>query len=321
MSHEFETGFFVVQPAWHRLGNVVNKAPSIEEAIILAGLDWEVEMQPIFLANGKEVIDNKAIVRKTDQSVLGVASNRYTPLQNRSAFNFFDKFIQEKIVELETAGSLKGGRKVWILARIKGVSADVVTGDRIDAYLLLSTAHDGTGAVIVQFTPIRVVCANTMGEADRRAESGQDKSVSIRHNSKVEQNLKEVQNVIDVARRDFNLTIEAYRRLAQFNVGIGGLEKYVREVFEVPLDEKGRPGKLPRAFGFIEESFNQGPGAEMKGVEGTFWGAYNAITDWVDHDRGRTDDSRQDASWFGLGKTLRNRALKVALAQIDARVN
>jgi phage/plasmid-like protein (TIGR03299 family) len=141
--HELETGFFVKEPAWHRLGTVINEAPSIEEGLKLAGLDWQVVEMPISLTGSPDVISShKALVRTTDQSVLGVVGKGYTPLQNVEAFSWFDFLIDQDIATLEAAGSLKEGKKIWILARFKE-EAEVIKGDPIHPYILLANSHDG----------------------------------------------------------------------------------------------------------------------------------------------------------------------------------
>ena len=121
MSHEFESGFFVSQPAWHGLGSVLNNPPSIASAIEEASLDWQVEEEPIFFGQGeelKQIESHKSLIRSTDRKVLGVVSQSYQPLQNIDAFNFFDFLIHDNDVSLEAAGSLKEGKRVWVLAKV-----------------------------------------------------------------------------------------------------------------------------------------------------------------------------------------------------------
>jgi len=126
--HEIETvnnqasTFSVREVPWHGLGTILDNPPTIEEAIKLAGLDWTVSMQPTYCkVDGNDVkLPNRAVVRSTDRKVLGVVGPTYEPLQNAAAFQFFQPVIDEGHVTLETAGSLKGGQRVWILAKVKG---------------------------------------------------------------------------------------------------------------------------------------------------------------------------------------------------------
>jgi phage/plasmid-like protein (TIGR03299 family) len=120
MSAEFESGMFVREPAWHRLGVVVDEAPNVEEAIKLAGLDWEVRKEPVhFKVEDEEVeVPNRfAVVRSTDDKPLGIVSDRYEPLQNTEAFKFFNPFLE--YCDFNTAGSLREGKNVWILAKLR----------------------------------------------------------------------------------------------------------------------------------------------------------------------------------------------------------
>lgn len=146
MSHEFESGFFVRQPAWHRLGVLLTEAPHIEDATRLAGLDWHVHTAPLLTASGAVVDSHRAVLRGSDGKILGVVGAAYRPLQNAQAFQFFEPFLESGLCELEAAGSLKEGKRVWVLARVKSAEAEVTSGDTVPGYFLLSNAHDGTQA-------------------------------------------------------------------------------------------------------------------------------------------------------------------------------
>src|SRR5262249_5257411 len=162
MPHAVETMFSVRETPWHKLGRVVREAPSAADAIRLAGLDWPVALQRLRLSDGRTV-NRWAVVRATDGAVVGDAVGpQWTPLQNREAVTWFDPFIQAKQAHFETAGSLCEGRRVWILAELNRKPVEVVPGDAVRKFLLLSNSHDGSLAVRVGFTPVRVVCANTL---------------------------------------------------------------------------------------------------------------------------------------------------------------
>lgn len=321
MTHEFETGFTVRTPAWHRLGVVLPEAPSVEEAIRLAGLDWTVSLQPLGalisdkgVLNTREVKTHRAVVRDTDHTILGIVGKDYQPLQNARAFEFIDWFVSSGACQLETAGSLKGGRRVWVLARLKDAEADVLNGDRVRGYFLLSNAHDGTQAVRAQFTTIRVVCWNTLSRADRRANSGLEDCLRVRHTSKVEAGLDLVKRTVDMAAQTFTATVQDFQRMASRGLPVDGLAAFVREVLEVTEDEQ-KAGKGSKAWEAVLKAYYNAPGANIPGVRGTYWGAYNALTDWVDHTRGqRSEAARLESAWFGEGSRLKQRAYEVALA-------
>lgn len=318
MAHEFESGFFTRKPAWHNLGTVVNEAPSIADAMQLAGLDWPVIEAPMTATIGDKILrveGHKALFRGTDDVLLGVVGADYNTLQNTKAFSFFEPFLKSGLVELEAAGSLRKGKNVWVLARIKGVEGDVVNGDRVLGYLLLSNAHDGTQAVRVQLTKIRVVCWNTLRASLASAEAGTEKFLSVRHSAKLELGLDAVQKSVDLMKQTFDLTIESYRTLAEAGCSEEQLRKYVRQVFNY----QARPEEeMPKCWDYIATVFERGPGVgTITGVSGSWWAAYNAVTDYIDHGqgRGRSEEGRLHSSWFGVGANRSADAMKIALSQ------
>lgn len=314
MAHEFETGFFTRTPAWHKLGTVVEEAPSVKDAILLAGLDWPVEERKLLAMNDEghpllQIPTHKALFRGTDKQLLGVVGADYQVMQNTKAFEFFEPFVQSKLVKLEAAGSLKGGKRVWVLAKIDGADGNVVGNDAVRGYLLLSNAHDGTQAVRVQFTSIRVVCWNTLSAAEN---AKAERFISVRHTGRLESGLDAVQKSVDIARKTFDISIENYKKLAEAGCSWDQLQQYVRKVFGYearPLDE------MPRCWDYIATVFERGPGVgTIAGVKGTWWAAYNAVTDYIDHaqGQGRGEESRLHSSWFGVGGVRRNEAMRYA---------
>jgi phage/plasmid-like protein (TIGR03299 family) len=311
---EIESFLGVGEPPWHDLGITLDNPPSIGEAIKLAGLDWTVTTEEIFLANGQKVPDARATVRTSDGSVLGVVGPRFRPLQNADAFRFFDPIISAGDATIETAGALKKGRRVWILAKIAGDPIEIVRNDPVQAYLLLAHAHDGTLAVHVGFTPIRVVCQNTLSASLSHEDSH---LIRVRHTAKVEETLNEVREIMNVSRRVFEATSEQYKLLASRDINTEDLEKYVRlvvlgkiEVVDLSEEEeeKGR-----RVVDKILPLFDGGTGNDLPGVAGTWWAAYNAVTEFTSHIRGRSQDTRVDSLWFGPSKTMSQNALSLAL--------
>lgn len=159
MAAQVETMFYVRNTPWHGLGTRVEEALSSEEALKMAGLDWKVIQKPLDTFDGIPVPGYVANVRETDQKVLGVVSTQYSVVQNTDAFAFTDEMLG-KGVRYETAGSLAGGKRVWILAKLP--NQYIVKGDKISPYLVFSNTHDGSGSIKVALTPIRVVCNNTL---------------------------------------------------------------------------------------------------------------------------------------------------------------
>jgi phage/plasmid-like protein (TIGR03299 family) len=316
MAHEVESAFFVQKPAWHGLGALLDNPPTAEEAIKSAGLDWEVKLVDLHTADDKQTVTHKAVRRSSDNSILGVVGPDFEPLQNRDAFGWFNPFIESKGATFESAGSLREGRRVWILAKLNRDPMFVLPGDEVEKYLLLAHGHDGSLSVHAGFTPIRVVCANTLRMA---AEHGDSKLLRIKHTKNVKETLQEVQAIIDLADARFEASAEQYRSLASRPIDQAALRKYVDVVWRVPKkvglaeqEEKVEP-VAERIHTKVTELFEAGRGAYVPGVRGTWWGAYNAVNEFLAHERGKDEGRRLDSLWFGQGAALNQRALDAAV--------
>lgn len=170
MAHEIDTttrksgsAMYANKPAWHGLGTVLDHAPTAEEAIVAAGLDWLVEKSQVtYDFNGQtlEMPGRYVMTRQDTGAPLGIVSDLYQPLQNAEAFDALSLVLQEKGLKYESAGSLFGGKTVWLLARHPDVAT--IGGDAVERYVLLATTHDGTGSIWIQETDVRVVCNNTL---------------------------------------------------------------------------------------------------------------------------------------------------------------
>lgn len=313
MAHQIENKamFYVGKKPWHGIGQRLENPPTVEEGIRAAGLDWNVLLYRLQTPNGKPV-NAFATVRGVDEKVLGVVGPRYVPLQNRDAFKFFNLFLEAKQAQLHTAGSLCGGRKVWVLAHVSGSATEIVKGDRVDSFILLSNGHDGTTSVRVGFTPIRVVCANTLSAAHR--DKASSKLLRVRHTASVHDTLEKIREVMDVARSEFAATVEQYRALASREVNQADLKRYVRQVLEVdPDNEKEDSPQLRNTLADILKRAEQGMGNDMPGVRGTLWAAYNGVTESLSHRLTSNTDRRLNSLWFSTGAQINRRALEIAL--------
>ncbi len=357
MSHEIEVDddgrarFFAVgEAAWHGLGTVLDAPPTVEEAIRLAGLDWEVATKQLAIMETAEEVDAYATVRTSDGKILGVVGPDYMPLQNREAFAWFNPFLQAGDATLETAGSLRAGKRVFVLAKISREPLAIVpaAGDIVQRYILLSNSHDGTMAVRAGFVDIRVVCANTLASAHSDRAS---KLLRIKHTAGLRDTLDGIRDVMSVANREFLATVEQYRWLATRDIAPDDLRRYVKSVFTPGSDPGGGPpaggadpggdGGVPPAPDFDNEGpstggaeasakpasgvgerlyerivplFEGGRGNDLPGVKGTWWAAFNGVTEYLTHERGKSADTRLDSLWFGQGAQLGRRALDTALA-------
>lgn len=194
MAANVESMFYVRKTPWHGLGTRVQEAPSSSEALIKAGLDWNVVQEPIYTETEELIEGYKANVRDSDRKVLGVVTDRYKVIQNQEAFAFTDELLGEG-VRYETAGSLQGGKKVWLLAHMP--HEYIISGERISPYLLFSNTHDGSGAIKVALTPIRVVCQNTLNLALSQA----SRSWSMIHTGNIQNKLQEAKDTLFMAEK------------------------------------------------------------------------------------------------------------------------
>jgi phage/plasmid-like protein (TIGR03299 family) len=318
MAHELEiingaaSMFSVRETPWHRLGKVVQEAPTAAEAIKLAGLDWPVELRSLYLADGRKVEAN-AVVRTTDNAILGHhVGPQFTPLQNAAAFAWFDPFIQSGECSFETAGSLRSGSRVWILAQLNRTPLEVAPGDTVRKFLLLSHSHDGTLAVRIGLTPIRVVCANTLALAHN---SELSQMIRIRHTSGMHAALENVREIVNTANAAFEATAEQYRKLANTKiVNRMDLRKYVIKVLKLTEQDNGTlTTRSANTLAAVMENINTGRGNRIPSIIGTWWAAYNGITEYLSYGRGRSEDTRLNAAWFGEGVTMNAAALEMAL--------
>jgi len=315
MSHAVEQMMFVGETPWHGLGNQLDEAPTISEAITAAGLDWEVGLKDLQTVDGVPV-NHRATYRKTDGSILGVVGPRYTPLQNVDAFDWFQPFIDAGECALHTAGSLHEGQKVWVLAQLNRDNSEIVRGDDVCKFILLSNSHDGTTAIRVGYTPIRVVCANTMAMAHSKGSGS--KLIRIRHTRSSKTNLENVRDIMDNINAEFEATADQFRFLASRNFNQGDVRRYVKTM----LDIQGTPDDdiKTRTRNILDDILTriEGPKQSATGVRGTWWAAYNGFNEYLNYAKGRTEDNRLDSLWFGLNANDNIKALNTALEFANA---
>ena len=182
---------------WHKLGTKLDRPATAAEAIEAAGLNYEVRLTSLITENGIPVTQKKAVVRGDTQDVLGVVGNSYVPVQNREAFQFLDTVVADGEVRYHTAGALGKGERIWMLAKLPGHIRVKNTDDITEKFLLLHNSHDGTSSLRVFFTPIRVVCANTLSVAQRDARG---QGVSIIHKGDLSAKVREAQKVLGLNR-------------------------------------------------------------------------------------------------------------------------
>ena len=229
MPAEVETMFYVRKAPWHGLGTRVEGALTSSEALIAAGLNWKVVQRKIFTQDGFPVEGYFANVRDSDQKVLGVVTNRYQIVQNKEAFAFTDELLG-KGVKYETAGSLKDGRKTWILARLSKTYR--LAEDKVVPYLVFSNSHDGSGAIKVAMTPIRVVCNNTLNLALQRA----DRIWSANHTGNMESKLEDARMTLFMAENYMNELSKETDLLNKRKVSDAEVEEYIKLLLPIATD-------------------------------------------------------------------------------------
>jgi phage/plasmid-like protein (TIGR03299 family) len=280
MSANVETCFLFKEPAWHGLGIVVKEAPTSQDALRLAQLDWDVVPEPVYRYSGdyEEIPEVICNVRSSDNSVLGIVSDHYKIVQNREAFQFIDELLendQEKVT-FESAGSLNNGKRVWMLAHLP---AKKILGDEIVPYLVFTNSHDGSQAITAALTPTRVVCQNTLTMALRNTK----RSWSIRHMGDIEGKKKDAAITLGLAVSYMGKMEETAEEYQQKKVSKEALNQIIEMVF--PLDENEQSERVKRNVAELRNQFIQiySEAKDLRKFQGTAWGTYNAFADFISH--------------------------------------
>mgnify|MGYP005698086073 FL=1 len=308
MAANVESMFYTGATPWHGLGEKLETAPTISEAITASGLDWEVGTKDLVTKDGVDV-PAKATYRKSDGAILGVVGPRYVPLQNKDAFEWFQPFLDAGECSLHTGGSLSDGQKVWALAQLNRDPSEIVKGDEVQKFILLSNSHDGTTAIRVGYTPIRVVCVNTLAFAHSHKQSN---LLRIRHTRSAASNLLNVRDIMDNINAQFEATAEQFRFLASKDFNQADVRKYVKTLLNVEhtVDDDLKT-RTRNTLDSILETI-EGPKQDMPGVRGTWWAAYNGFNEYLNYSKGRNTNNRMESLWFGQNGSSNNRAMALA---------
>jgi phage/plasmid-like protein (TIGR03299 family) len=314
MPHNIDSMAYYGDPPWHGLGTRVPARATAAQMIGAAGLDWQVKKKPIpnVGAGAKDESRRFQLIRmprngSESEVPLGVVGPRYLPLQNSAAFEFFDPIVGEQKAVFETAGSLGNGERVWVLARTPG-EIRVIGDDCCSKFLLLSNAHDGRGSVMVKFTPIRVVCQNTLLLAIESGEKGH----RVRHSTNMQDRLREVQDLLTVMWQTFQAAETLFQSLAKVQVDTARLDTFLQAVY--PLTEQQRKEHTrPERWNHITILYERGDSPALRPSH-TLWGAYNAVTRYEDYRIANEagPDRGLNRVWFGHGADVKLRALQMA---------
>jgi len=312
MAHEVETMAYAGEVPWHGLGVEVSNDLTPLQMMQKAGLDWRVEKVDAYVdINGEQVrTGQQALVRTSDATILTNVTDAWNPLQNSEAFNFFAEYVAAGDMEMHTAGSLRNGQMVWALAKVKE-SFDVFGDDRVDAYFLFSNPHQYGKSIDVRFTPIRVVCHNTLTMS---LQQSADRSVKVGHRQVFDP---------DRVKADLGLAHEKfakYKEMAQFlgskRFTVESLISFYDEVYpstsrtaeKVPATSVE---ELSRSARMCYDALETQPGAQYG--EGTWWQAFNSVTYVTDHLQGRSAEQRLHNQWFGYNQPRKVQAAEKAV--------
>lgn len=275
MAENVESMFYIRETPWHGLGTKVMEAPSSKEALSLAGLDWRVLQEPIYTANEELVEGYKANVRDSDRKALGVVTDRYKVIQNEEAFAFTDELLEEG-VRYETAGSLQGGKKVWLLAHLP--QKYIISGETISPYLLFSNTHDGSGAIKVALTPIRVVCNNTLNLALTTAK----RSWSMIHTGDIKGKMEEAKDTLFMAEKYMDSLGKEFENLKMKKLSDNEVMKYIEILLPV---EDGSTPQQARNIKKLQEDMKirYFDAPDLQDVGKNAYRFINAVSDFATH--------------------------------------
>src|SRR3546814_413273 len=308
--HLVESMAYAGEKPWHGLGNKLQPNRSIDDWKESAGMDWAIQDSEVRFITGQNGIgtisafpEQKVLYRSDTKAPLAVVSKRFQVVQPGEILEFYRDLTEVGGFELETAGVLREGRKFWALART-GQSVSLKGRDRVDGYLLLATACDGTLATTAQFTSVRVVCNNTLSIAlgDNRG------AIKVPHRSQFDPNMVKRQLGITVSSWDgFVVRMKA---LVDRPVDPDSVEGLLRRVLTYPGQGGDSTVVNEQAVKAVHSLYDGGgKGALYASSRGTAWGLLNSVTEYVDHHRrARSDDHRRDAAWFGQGAQIKQKA-------------
>ncbi len=279
----------------------LNGAKTAEEVLETAGLMWPVEQWELMTATGKFIDSHKAIARGDNGNILGVVGKNYEPIQNHVAFAFADALLAEtKGGTFENAGVFRGGRRIILQAKL-GQNFDAIGNDRVDSYITFLNSHDGSSSLRVFLTPIRLVCQNQLVQSMREASI----NVTLRHTSSINERLNLAYRTIAGANSRFELFKSKAQYLAQKMVDKVMVNKFLEDLMG-PTQESTR---IKNQKNTIVRLFETGKG--NTGVSA--WHLYNAVVEWVDHERGKPE-TRAESALIGQGAAIKQKALERALA-------
>ena len=336
MSHMFSSGVFLHnKPAWHRLGVVVDGTLPAREAFRLAEADFSVAARPVFDADMQPITGYQAITRLDTGKTLAVMNETYTPIQNEALIRIAEALHEE--TSMDAVCVLADGKRVTFTARVRNAIADVVPGDAVQQYLIGCTSHDGSIPFQLLFSPIRVVCQNTLSAALGIAGNQRhlQNSIRIRHTKNANNLIQQLPELVDIRRRQFIGGLDELRQMAATSCDTYRFRQYISTVFSNQLKgnlnavrgdhSSSRPKALedlPLWNNVLSKFQGNAIGSDLLKDNQTMWGAYQAVTEYLTHESGRQKDDSVDAArkrfestYFGPNAELIDIAHRTALAR------
>lgn len=317
MAHLIDTMAYTGQTPWHGLGNILPPRQSLDIWLQAAGMNWTIEQSDVMFNIASDALyirpysDSKVLYRSDNLEPLSVVSRRYNVVQPHEVLHFYQDLVEVGGFELETAGSLKGGRKLWALAKT-GQDMKLKGGDKVKSYLLLATSCDGTLCTTAQFTSLRVVCNNTLQIALR------DNTGAIKVPHSTQFNAAAAKEALGLGMANWDRFQQEMTSLSNRPVSPLEALNFFGELLNDPADDDENI-ILSRPAQKLHELYQgAGMGSELASSRNTAWGLVNAVTEYVDHHRrARSQDHRLDSAWFGQGAQLKSQALNQALTLLQ----
>lgn len=319
--HLVQSMAYVNETPWHGLGNQLAANQPLEVWAQRAGMNFRIEETEVRFVSGSAgsnlgsihaFPEQKVLYRSDTKMPLSVVSSRYNVVQPFEILEFYRDLVEVGGYQLETAGVLKDGKKLWALART-GQSASLKGKDTVNGYLLLATACDGSLATTAQFTSVRVVCNNTLAIALGDSTG----AVKVPHRSQFD--AQAVKRQLGIAISSWDGFMARMKALSDCKVNDAAAETFFRRVLTYPVGSgQPVPATNDSAIKAVQSLYvGKGMGATLASASGTAWGLVNSITEFVDHHRrARSDDNRTDSAWFGTGAALKQKAWDEAVKMI-----
>lgn len=316
MVANIETMFSAKETPWHKLGTITDGVLTSQDAIIKAGLNWKVSLEELFYDSKAsaslrhQAPSHYATVRDSDESCLGVVGNRYTPVQNDEAFNFMDALVDSGEAKYETAGSIANGKVVWILMKLDSLENNSFEPDVFEPYVLLSNSHDGSSALKVTMTPVRVVCQNTL----RMALNGASQQFSMRHTSGIAGKVQQARETLNFVGKYYEAFQDEVNRLIDKEVSSSQFAEIVEKLFPRPSDEEMEKPRTANNYERVMSDLAGNWNGELH--KGTAWGVINAFNSyelWNQKSRGDKLE-RQAKNFINDGQTLTLKAQRLVNA-------